>query len=54
MWAVRYGDRRCRVYHEYLAASRFYRSHPLARSLWFLRGGGVWDSLAWHSDKEGP
>jgi hypothetical protein len=46
-WAVRYGDRQCRLFCEYLAASRFFVSHPLARSLLGLRYG-AWENLAWH------
>jgi hypothetical protein len=47
MWAVRYSDRRCRVYHDYVAAVRFFVSHPLARSLLGLRYG-AWENLARH------
>lgn len=50
MYAVRYGERRFRVFEDYLAATRFFSAQPASPGfqiqLWKLLEGG-WESLAW-------
>jgi hypothetical protein len=49
MWCVRYSRDRCRLFHDYVAACRFYgrqESTVIQIQLWSLRAG-KWESLAW-------
>jgi len=48
MYAVRYEEGRVRVFHDYIAAVRFFSAQPRSHfqiQLWKLRSGG-WGSLA--------
>jgi len=51
MYAVRYKERRMRLFHDYLIAARFFSAQPafphFQVQLWSLRAG-KWESLAWN------
>lgn len=55
MYAVRYKERRVRLFHDYLVASRFFSATAPAHfqiQLWKLHPGG-WENLAWTRSADG-
>lgn len=53
MWCVHYEPGRCRLFHDYFAAVRFYGAHRGRVTRLCVGRSGTWESLAWGiTDKE--